>query len=169
MTATHQRDQASSLAKSSPAAAIAIARGIDKPWFRAQALAWVARFTDEDPVAVAGEAAEAAKECEDRYQQTAVRAWEVAALAERGYTSEARNCLSETLTTIRSVEPTSSRSEALMLLLQAAFAIDRDDALCVHEMLKSTCPAEEHWRCKRAHRDAAFLISGEQTPRPFFW
>jgi hypothetical protein len=54
----------------------------------------VARFTDGDPVAIASEAARAAQECGDDYGKSAVRAWEVAALAERGSAAEARRSLS---------------------------------------------------------------------------
>jgi hypothetical protein len=81
----------------------------------------VARFTDGDQVAVASEAARAARECEDDYKKSAVRAWEIAALAERDCTAEARKSLSEALALAKCVEPTSSRSEALLVLVQAAF------------------------------------------------
>jgi len=94
VSATLQRNHASTLAKSNPKKALDQARKVHEPWFRAQALSWVARFTDGDPVAIASEAARAAQECEDDYRKSAVRAWEVAALAERGSTAEARKSLS---------------------------------------------------------------------------
>lgn len=80
MSATQQRDQVSRLAKRNPHQALEKARGIRDPWFMAQALSWVARYTDDDPVAIAREAAEAASRCEDEYKKTAFRAWEIAAL-----------------------------------------------------------------------------------------
>ena len=169
MSATLQRDHASTLAKSNPKKALDLARDISEPWFRAQALSWVARFIDGDPVAVASEAAKAARECEDDYKKSAVRAWEIAALAERDCTAEARKSLSEALALAKCVEPMSSRSEALVLLLQAAFRIGRDEAKRVYETLRSSCPVEEHWRCKRAVRDGGKMISGELEPRQFFW
>jgi hypothetical protein len=129
----------------------------------------VARFTDGDPVAVASEAAKAAEECEDDYKKSAVRAWEIAALAERGCATEARKSLSEALALSKCVEPISSRSEALFLLLQAAFRIGRNEAKRVYEALRASCPVEEHWRCKRAVRDGGKIISGELEPRTFFW
>ena len=88
----------------------------------------MARFTDGDPVAVACEAAKAARECEEDYRKSAVRAWEIAALAERGCAREARKSLSDALALGKCVEPMSSRSEALLLLLQGVFRIGRDDA-----------------------------------------
>ena len=169
MSATLQRDHAATLAKSNPKKALDQARKVIEPWFRAQALSWVARYTDGDPAAIASEAAKAAGECEDDYKKSAVRAWEIAALAERNCTTEARKSLRDALAQGRSVEPKSSRSEALFLLFQAAFTIGRDDANKVYEILKTLCPSDEHWRCKRAVRDGGKMISGEVEPRRFFW
>jgi hypothetical protein len=157
------------LAKSDPKKALVQACKVNEPWFRAQALSWVTRFTDGDSVAVASEAAKAAQECDDDYQRSAVRAWEVAALAERGCPREARKSLLEALALAKGVEPMSSRSEALLLLLQAAFRIGQDEAQSVYEVLKVSCPVGEHWRCKRAVRDGKRMLSGELEPRAFFW
>jgi hypothetical protein len=169
VSATLQRDHACTLAKSNPKKALAQARKVNEPWFRAQGLSWVARFTDVDPVAVACEAAKAARECEDDYKKSAVRAWEIAALAERDFKREARKSLSDALALGKRVEPVSSRSEALLLLLEAAFRISRDEAKKVYEILKASCPVDEHWRCKRAVRDGERMLSGELEPRAFFW
>lgn len=169
MNAPSERDRAISLAKLRPHDALKHAREVSKPWFRAQALSWVARFADGNPVAIAAEAAKAAAEGDDRYQQCAVRAWEIAALAERGHVSEARKRLRDILAVIQYVEPASSRSEALFLLLQAGAKIAGEDAEEVYEVMKASCRPEEHWRCKRALRDGARMISGELEARPFFW
>jgi len=169
VSATLQRDHASTLAKSSPKKALAQAREVNEPWFRAQGLSWVARFTDGDVVAIASEAATAARECEDDYRRSAVRAWEIAALAERDFKKDARKSLSEAVALAKRVEPASSRSEALLLLLQAAFKIGRDEAERVYEILKASCPVDEHWRAKRAVRDGGRMLSGESEPRAFFW
>lgn len=169
MSATTQRDRATSLAKSCPNEALKQARQVDEPWFRAQALAWVARFADSDVVTIAAEAAKAATEGGDKYQQCAVRAWEIAALAERDYKSEASKRLREALNIAKNVEPVASRSEALFLLFQASARIAPTDAEKVFEVLKSLCPAEAHWRCQRALRNGAKMMSGELQPRLFFW
>ncbi len=58
-------------------------------------------------------ATEAARECGDDYKKSAVRAWEIAALAERKFTTEARKSLSEALAIAKCAQPMSSRSEAL--------------------------------------------------------
>ena len=169
MSATLQRDQASRLAKSDPKKALENALKISDPWFRAQALAWVVRFTDRDPVAIAKQAEKAAIECDDSYKKTAVRAWVVASLAERNFTPAARKVLHTALQQSKTVMPLSSRSEALMLLLQAAFAIADKDAKAVNDELQTSCGQDTHWRCKRAVRDGAKIITGELKPRPFFW
>jgi hypothetical protein len=169
MSATLQRDQASRLAKSNPKEALDKAREVSEPWFRAQALAWAARFTDSDPISIASEAAKAAGECDDDFKKSAARAWEIAALAERGCTSEARKRLNEVLRQAKDVTPLSSRSEALLLLMQAALKIGREDAENVYEALSTSCSPDDHWRCKRALRDGGKMISGELEPRPFFW
>jgi hypothetical protein len=168
MSTTLQRDQVASLAKSDPKAALKRARKIDDPWFRAQALSWVARFTDADPPAVALQAAKAASACDDDYKRSAVRAWEIAALAERDHLPEAEKILKAAVALAKSVQPVSSRAEALLLLLQAAFSISSASAAMVCTALEASCPAE-HWRSKRVLRDARKLLDGQLEPRPFFW
>lgn len=168
MSVTLQRDQACALAKANPQKALEKAHSVSEPWFRAQALSHVARFTDADPSAIARQAAKAASECDDDYKRSAVRSWEVAALAERNLASEAKKALDDAVKVARSVQPISSRSEALFHLLQAAFAIGKAEAHKVNSILIDACPAAEHWRCKRAIRDAAKMISGEIQPRRYF-
>ncbi|MEO7678422.1 MAG: hypothetical protein ABIV39_16815 [Verrucomicrobiota bacterium] len=168
MSATSQRDQTFALAKRDPQKALQKALAIPDPWFKAQALSCVARFTDEDPIKVATQAASAASDCSDDFKKTAVRAWEIAALAERKLITEARKALHTALIQSRSVIPFSSRAEALMLLLQASFRISHEDARGVAEELKNSCGNDSHWRCKRAVRDAVQLIDGKIEPRSFF-
>ena len=109
MTATLQRDQAANLAKSHPDRALKKARRIKEPWFRAQALAWVARYSPGETVSLAREAARAAQQCDDAYQRAAVRAWEIAALAEVGSTAEATRALKAAVETSRSTGAASER------------------------------------------------------------
>ncbi len=169
MSATLQRDRAGKLAKTNPQKALDQARAIDQPWFRAQSLSWAVRFTDADPIPIAAEAARAAAECDDDYKRSAVRAWEIAALAERSLFPQARESLYAALAHAKLATPASSRSEALILLLQAAMKISPADAKKVYALLAVSCPPDEHWRCKRALRDAAKIISGELQPRQFYW
>lgn len=77
--------------------------------------------------------------------------------------------LIEAISLGKSVKPISSRSEALFLLLQAAFRIGQNEANNVYELLRTSCSVDEHWRCKRAVRDGGKMISGKLKPRSFFW
>lgn len=169
MSAPSQRDQAMTLAKSSPAKALERARKIVEPWFRAQALARVARFTPGQTVPIAAEAARAARECDQAYQRAAVRAWEIAALTEAGALREASQALNAALVESRTITPLSSRSHALLLLAQAAASLDAKlrDQIC--EELILACASDSDWRNKRAVRDARALRNGTMPPRPFFW
>ncbi|TWT73085.1 hypothetical protein [Allorhodopirellula solitaria] len=169
MTATEQRNQAIELAKTDARKALAKARSVSDPWFRAQALSWVARFTDADPQPIAAQAANAAAACDDNYKRSAVRSWEIAALAERKCFGQAKIALRDAVRTARQVQPSASRSEALLLLMQAAFVINRDEAVSVSAELTQCCPIADHWRCKRAITNASQMLEGELEPRNFFW
>ena len=169
MTATLQRDQAIQLPKTDGRKALAKALSVSDPWFRAQALSWVARFTDADPEPIAAQAANAAAACDDDYKKSAVRSWEIAALAERKCLGEAKIALRDAVRTAQQVQPSASRSEVLLLLMQAAFMIDRDEAANVSALLTQYCPIADHWRCKRAVSNASQMLEGKREPRKFFW
>ena len=117
---------------------------------------------------IATQAAKAASECDDDYKRSSVRAWEVAALAERRFVPQARKALKEAVKLAKDVQPFSSRCEALLTLMQASVSISRDDAAAVFSDLKSACPEVEHWRCKRALRDAGKMLAGELAARVFY-
>lgn len=169
MNSSQQRDQVTKLAKQNPKKALEKARKINDPWYKAQALSWVVRYTEKDPIRIAREAAQAALLCDDDYKRTAVRAWEITALAERGLVDEAREILKSILNQQKSVTPLSSRSEALILLLHASFRIGKSEPKLVVVELESACGNDSHWRCKRALKDAKKLLTEEMKPRPFYW
>ena len=159
MTATLQRDKVSKLAKCDCAQALRVAREISDPWFRAQALSHVARFMVDDPCPIAHEAACAAQQCDDSFKRSAVRAWEIAALAERGRAEKARQTLHAAMTEALLTTPASSQSEALILLLHAAARIGLTETLFVAEVLRNVLSADTHWRCTRAVKDAVAIIT----------
>ena len=107
--------------------------------------------------------------CDDDYKRSAVRAWEISALAERGHIVQARQALNEAMALAQTVMPQSSRSEALLLLIHAAFRITRDDAQKACQVLITSCVVDEHWRCKRAIRYVTDMLAGKCQPRRFFW
>ncbi len=167
MTPTIYRDRVSQLAKTDSAIGIEIAKKISDPWFQAQAWSHLARWAG-DPLRFSRHAAKAATKTKDDYQRSAVRAWEIAALAERGYYEQARRSLKEAVDLAASATPLPSRAEALFLLFQAAFKISKDDAERTAEVLNASC-SPTHWRAKRALKDAASMLNGEMPPRIFFW
>lgn len=169
MSDTLQRDQVAALAKLQPAQALSKARGIQDPWFRSQAFAWLARFSPKDAAKFAREASRAAHECGDAYQRVAVRAWQVAALAEIGHGTEAKKALATAVQESVDIIPVSSKAEALFLLLQAAARIGTKEREFVHDALQNTCAADGHWRSKRALRNAELIREGKLEPRQFFW
>ncbi len=166
MTPTRYRDEVAQLAKTNAPKAIEIAKKIDDPWFQAQAWSHVARYADK-PLPFVRKAAKAAAQCRDDYQRSAVRAWEIAALAERNLSSSARRSLAEALELAASVTPISSRAESLLLLFQAAFKISKRDAEEAAEILQ-VASSSNHWRAKRARATAGMMLNGEVPPREFF-
>lgn len=169
MSESSKRDHAASLAKSRPEQALTSARAIKDPWYRAQALAWVARYSTSKSGSIAKESLKAARECDDPYKSVAVRAWIIAALAEAGNSIEARRLLSGALSEISAVSPAASKAEALLLLLQAATRVGPKERGAVHDAMRSACGHDAHWRAKRALRHAELIATGTRAARQFFW
>ncbi len=167
VTPTIYRDQVAQIAKTDTEAAAEIARKITDPWFEAQAWSHVARYADR-PLVFTRKASKAAAKTKDDYQRSAVRAWEVSALAEREYIDQARQVLSEAVELAQTIEHEGSKAEAIMLLFSAAFKISKSDAESVAKAFEVASPMT-HWREKRAMKDIALILSGEHPPREFFW
>jgi hypothetical protein len=167
MTPTQYRDEVAQLAKTNFAKATELAKKIDDPWFQAQAWSHLARYADK-PLPFSRKAAKSAAQGRDDYQRSAVRAWEIAALAERKLSLHARRSLTESLELAASVNPVSSRAEALLLLVQAAFKISKQDAVEAAEVFRKAC-SSSHWRSKRARKHVEMILKEEWPPREFFW
>lgn len=168
MTPTRFRDQVSELAKTDFAKAEEIAKRITDPWFLAQAYAHLARYDKASPLRYARHAAKAAAKLNDPYKHASVRAWEIAALAERNYLPQARAALTEAVEIARFVNQQGSRAEALFLLFQAAINISHHDAEVVSNVLDEVCDSD-HWRAMRARKNTAKILEGMSSSREFFW
>ncbi|MEM1452553.1 MAG: hypothetical protein AAF957_20210 [Planctomycetota bacterium] len=154
------RDRACRLAPDDPAEALAIARKIEAPWYRAQALAYAARFAERHRVlAIAQEACAAADRGEDDYQRAAARAWPLCALIERGLEARAREELEVALELARRSSPIGSRAEALVLLMEASYALGRSVRLELVDEVASLDHSGAHWRVRRAHERALSLLA----------
>ncbi|HMM80228.1 MAG TPA: hypothetical protein PKC65_09425 [Pyrinomonadaceae bacterium] len=148
LNSTRGRDEVSKLAKIDVAKATKIAEKITEPWFQARAWSYLIRYAD-DPLLFLPRAAKAASKGKDEYQRSAVRAWEIAALGERGNKYQARQTLHQAVELAASIPQASSQAEALILLFQAAFKISAKDAEFVAHVLLDTCRSD-HWRAVRA-------------------
>lgn len=159
-TPTEARDQASQLARTDPRAAAALARRIEDPYFRCQALGWVARYAPADEVLGFAQAAmDAAGDCDDAYQQVVASAWPIRALFETGRGDDGLLFLELSLGAVPRVTPPSSRAEALMQLLQAGFEAGREFRRGIAFALAELADADDHWRVKRALRDALSMLT----------
>ena len=152
---TKLRDRASLLAHSDPKGAEGIADRIEEPWFRAQALAWVARYAGgKDVERLAAKAFDAASQCADPYEQAASCAWVVRALIERGRHEVAMQFVEAALQAVGRAEKASSRSEALFLLFQACFDAAPEVRRSMLMALADLYDKDPHWRVERNFRDA---------------
>ncbi len=131
-----------------------------------QALSWIARYMrDQKNVRRTAEAAiDAALRDEDPYTAVFPLAWPIRALLERGEQKFAAEQLERALRKSDSVNPASSRSEAVFLLFQAA--MHGPDRLWVSafERLAATSLPAEHWRQRRNLRDALLMIASIDYP-----
>ncbi len=170
MNDTHLRDKVSKVAQNNIKDAYILTKKIRQPWFKAQALASIARYsTKSDVLKAASESKKTANECDDNFKKSSVRAWEIVALAERGFKKESEKDLNEAANLAATIEPISSRSEALFNLFQASCYIDTTIAIKLYEHMKSLCPIEEHWRAKRAMKNASDILEGKTMVRKYFW
>jgi hypothetical protein len=153
--AAEQRDAAIALAASHPTAAEQLALQIEDSWYRAQALAWVARYAPEHDVSRLAQAAlQAAADCADPYQQAGAAAWVVRALEERGRRDEALTMLEVALQAVPRIARDASRSQALFLLFQAAFTTGVEVRRSLLFALAEIYDRDPHWRIARNYHDA---------------
>ena len=127
MTPTAARNLANQIASTQPERALSVARAIEAPWFRCQALSQVARYwPDEKYDRILKEAVRAAESQDQVYNQVAVSAWPIRAYLERGNAPPAKKLLAKGTQAAHAIENMGSRSEALFAIFQAAkpFAID---------------------------------------------
>ena len=166
---TNLRNKVSQLAQNNIEEAMKVSKKIIQPWFKAQALAYIVKYIESSKVIkIANEAKKVANECDDDYKKSSVRAWEIVALAERGFKKESEKALNEALKLAVNIEPLSSRCEALFNLFQASCHINMSIAKRLYERMQSLCPIEKHWRAKRAIKNANEIIIGKSVAREYF-
>lgn len=146
-----------------PEEAARLSREVAHPWFRAQGLAAAARWSkDEQVESLALEALDAAAACEDDYQRAGVAAWPIRALVERGKPDLAKRALDTARETALRATPQSSSSEALLLLLQAAWRLcsQRRDQILRDVVDLAECG---HWRGRMNAVAAVTMLATEDA------
>jgi hypothetical protein len=189
-TATHQRDIAIKLARTHPTEALAAAHRVSEPWYRAQALAWVARYAPTNMMSerALAEARSAAQLAGDVYRQTAVLSWPIRAALEIAQHRLAKAMLEDAILLLPKIDPSASRAEAASLLFDACVVGGSEYWTPLIDTISKCCLDDAHWRTKRLHKKLrAFSaangqeiavvkevpsnpqISAPFTPRRFFW
>jgi hypothetical protein len=162
LTPTGQRQLSNSLAASDPMRAIAVARAIEDPWFRCQALAHVARYwPGEDFEPILREASKAAESQDNRYKRVTVSAWPIRAYPERRSEPAARSLLERYAREASNIENMGGRSEALLMLFQAGKPFDPRLWEPVFWALVQASEPALAWRQLRNIRYAAAMIATE--------
>jgi hypothetical protein len=162
LTPTHLRDQACDLACQDTESALQVARQIDDPWFRCQALAWIGRFASEDKrITILDEAINVSRAIEDPYRSVAVSAWPLRAFIELGETAKANTLWLGILGKSDNIENPVSRSDALFLLWQSVFDWESAVRQEVQQRLLASCRDAKSWKSPDTLKLAAFIRASE--------
>lgn len=161
MTATQERECAIRLGRIDPRAGLETARTIEDPWFRAQALAWIAHLgVDLDYDSVLAEARAASEAAGDPYKMVGSAAWWIRTMVDRGLLDSVMREVRTLLTTATRIENPVSRLDALFLLFQAVFRADAARSAVIGPLV-SACRAADSWKGHRCLRDAAVMLASE--------
>lgn len=156
---TQQRDQACKTAKTDPIKAVEIAREIADPWFACQAMTRAARHSSDDTFdKLVEEAFRVSQKSTDLFQVVAVSAWPIRAMIDRGRVGKIDSILYSLLELAKAIEPLSSRSEALFLLLQSVYPVGAQSRLLVVRAIAEASTPTVSWRQARNLRDTILMI-----------
>lgn len=162
MTPTAARNLSNRLALDQPGQALIVAREIESPWFRCQALSHVARYwPDEKYDRLLDEAVRAADSQDDVFKRVAVSAWPIRAYLERGNPCPARKLLTKYTRASSAIDNMGSRSEALFMIFQASKPFAFDLWQPVFWALVDAAEPALSWRQRRNLRDAVAMVGSE--------
>lgn len=154
-----ERALSNSLAFDQPKEALRIAEAIEAPWFRSQALSHVGRYwPDEQYERILIAAAQAADSQDEVYKRVAASAWPIRAYLERGNVKPAQALLGKYTAATNQISNMGSRSEALLLLFQAAKPFSSELWRPVFQALVDASDPSLSWRQGRAVLYAAKMI-----------
>lgn len=162
MNPTAARSLANRLAADRPEQALTIARAIDAPWFRCQALSQVARYwPDGNYDQILAEAVRAADAQDQVFHQVAVSAWPIRAYLERGNMPPAKKLLVKGIQASGTIENMGSRSEALFSIFQASKPFSDDLWQPVFVALVEAAEPALSWRQLRNLKSAVAMVNGD--------
>jgi len=158
------RDQAARLAKTDTDKALAVARTIDDPWYKAQALAWVGVFCRNARFRKILEEARAASwSARDPYLIVGSSAWRLRAWIEQGEPNVAVEELDRLLQQAELIEHPVSRLEALTLLLPSFHDLDEPRRRVLDAQIKAAGLAHS-WRSGNRLRNSAIMLASIGQP-----
>lgn len=142
--------------------ALKLARKIDDPWYRTQALAWVARYAPNGKIEkLAREALDSASEQADPYKVVAASAWPVRALIERDRGQVAEDVIVRLLDLSDKIDHSVSRLEALFLLWQAVYPLGDAMLRQVQDRRVDACRAANSWKAGDRLAWAATILAAD--------
>jgi hypothetical protein len=172
MSATQERDRVCRIAPTDIASALRIARDINDPWFRCQALAYVAWHTPDHKPFLDGiaESLVSASSISNPNRAVTVAAWPVAALARRRFSSteamernerELGAVVSQLTKAIANEPNPASRADALLMLVNALSPFKPKLRGQVLGPLVKECRDPANRKRQRQLEAAAFVIAGD--------
>lgn len=170
MSATNERDHAARMAGRDDASALRIARNIGDPWYRCQALAYVALHTADVKrfLGLVAESLESGWSIEDANRSVTVVAWPVAVLARRndpGPDARKRNdrvlreAVNRVVKTIIGEPNPASRADALLCHIHALSPSRRELRDRVLGLLVKDCRDVANRKRQRQLEHAALVIA----------
>jgi hypothetical protein len=168
VSATSQRDRVAQLAKTDFNEALLQSRKISEPWYRAQALAWVARYAPKDKIlSTAQEAIKEAFTSQDAYQRVGASTWAIRALCERGHFQEASQLTTRLLNEAEKIAHPVCRLDALFLLWQGAELLPNEQNESILQRLIDACFAAQSWKGKWVLRNVVAILNDQDSERAY--
>lgn len=151
--------RAESIAEMNPDDALRIARLIRNSLYRAQAIAWVARFSPSERFdRIIEEARSASLSAEDGYIKTISACWYIRAMIERDRSEHARDDVLQVMACANDIPHPVSRLEATSTLFEAVFAVNEYRRLAVDRLIQAGGAAKS-WRSGFWLREAAIMLA----------
>ena len=160
MSPTRLRDRASKVAPGDAAAALAIARSIDDPWFRCQALAAAAEHTADRDARhrIIGEALRVATLAREPNRIVTVSAWPLRLLYADGERGVLEREIDRLLRVIAGEPHPTRRNDALFWIWHLIKPAPAGPFLRLLKAFHAACAAGHGWRRDRNLRDMALYL-----------